>query len=608
LSFFTVGERYRDQYQIETVEPFFLGEWATATVGEEKVYLQHAQLQKPAPPRAIQQYLSLRNHPLILPYTQVFSEERSLVFIRPYVPYRERLDKTVTRGEVDEDLILAWVRSLFPVEEVLKEKPLRMYTLLHPANIGVTEEGRLQVLFCGVDGRTLPNPVIDWGNFLYMLFTRRMLEEPMKKLPPDVDFPKPLGRLIQRSFNRPARYVSSQLDIYEKRRHSKGVLDLFRRPVGKKETSASPPPVPGSSVASDGTEQKSPSIPVYHPEPPSEPSHVLRQRLEQARRAKLETEQKQAPVKANGSNKEEAERQARLRAEQILRKRLERQRHEQEEAERRAQEEAERQARLEAERMERERQEQEWEAEEEAERRAQEEAERQARLEAERMERERQEQEWEAEEEAERRAQEEAERQARLEAERMERERQEQEWEAEEEAERRAQEEAERQARLEAERMERERQEQEWEAEEEAERRAQEEAERQARLEAERMERERQEQDWEAEEEADRRAQEEAERQARLEAERMERERQEQEWEAEEEAERRAQEEAERQARLEAERMEREHLEQLAREEAERHRQQQEIWARRRRLEKERQAHDAIAKQLDEYVKHVFNR
>ncbi|MDR6225856.1 hypothetical protein JOE21_001854, partial [Desmospora profundinema] len=469
MSFFTVGERYRDQYQIETVEPFFQGEWATATVGGEKVYLQHTQLQKPAPPRAIQQYLSLKNHPLILPYTQVFSEERSLVFIRPYVAYRERLNETVARGGVDEDTILEWVRTLFPVEDVLKEKPLRMYTLLHPSNIGMTEEGQLQILFCGVDGRTLPDPVIDWGNLLYMLFTGHMLDEPIKKLPPETNFPKPLGRFIQRSFNRPSRYVSSQLETYLKRRDSKGVLDhLLRRSGVKKEASSAPPMQvePSSSEAvkkQDQTQSESqadiPPVPSYHPDPPSHSSSVLQQRLEQARKAKLEAEQRERErlkrQEESGETKEqaqeEAEHQARLKAEQIVRKRLEREAAKRAEAERRTQEEAERQARLERERLERKAAEQ-----AEAERRAQEEAERQARLEAEQMEREHLERKAAEQAEAERRTQEEAERQARLEAEQMEREHLERKAEEQAEAERRAQEEAERQARLEAEQMERE--------------------------------------------------------------------------------------------------------------------------------------------------------
>ncbi|SDC05892.1 hypothetical protein SAMN04488112_102239, partial [Melghirimyces thermohalophilus] len=279
MSFFNIGELYRDTYHIEHVEPFFEGELAVASAEGKRYFLQHVRLQKPAPPRAIQQYLSLKNHPLIVPYLQVFSEERSLVTIRPYVPFKERLHQRVARGELEEDQIIAWVRSLFPVEKVLKEKPLRMYTLLHPANIGVTETGELQVLYCGVEGRTLPDPKMDWGNLLYMLFSGNLVDEPLKKLPSEADFPKQLAKLIQKSFNRPAESVASQLDSYLKKRDSTSLFDqLFKRSgSAKKEPDSTPSP---SAAESDRSSQ-------------TEGSSLLQQRLEQERQAREKQERQE---------------------------------------------------------------------------------------------------------------------------------------------------------------------------------------------------------------------------------------------------------------------------------------------------------------------------
>ncbi|GGA50956.1 hypothetical protein GCM10007416_25160 [Kroppenstedtia guangzhouensis] len=500
MAFFSVGDNYRGTYQIEYVEPFFEGELAVASSEGERFFLQLTRLQKPAPPRAIQQYLSLKDHPLIVPYLQVYSEERSLVMIRPFVSFTERLHERIARGGLEEDQILDWVKRLFPVEETLKEKPLRMYTVLHPANIGLTESGGVQVLYCGVEGRTLPDPQVDWGNLLYMLFSGKMLDQPIKKLPPDHGFSKPLEKLIQRSFHRPANSVASNLESYLKKRDSKGFFDFLKPKSTSKGNKAPKIPPSVESPSDSAAPEKSPS------EGPS--SDVLRRRLEETRRAQEEA----ARQEQERREREEAERRAReeaARQEQERREREEAERRAREEAarqeqERREREEAERRAREEAARQEQERLERERREREEAERRAREEA---ARQEQERLERERRER-----EEAERRAREEA---ARQEQERLERERRER-----EEAERRAREEA---ARQEQERLERERRER-----EEAERRAREEA---ARQEQERLERERRER-----EEAERRAREEA---ARQEQERLERERRER-----EEAERRAREEA----------------------------------------------------------------
>ncbi|SMO75743.1 hypothetical protein [Melghirimyces algeriensis] len=459
MSFFTVGETYRDIYRIEHVEAFFEGELAIAATEKDRFYLQYIRLQKPAPPRAIQQYLSLK-HDLIVPYLQVYSEERSLVMIRPYVPFKERLHERIQRGGMEEDEIFTWVQRLFPVEEVLIQQPLQMYPLLHPANIGITAAEDLQILFCGVEGRTLPKADMDWGNLLYMLFSGNLIDEPIKKLPKDADFPKQLTKLIQKSFNRKADYVSSQVDSYLKRGSGWFPFRIKKSSEEKKETSK--PETSNESVTA------------------SRSTSLLQQRLaetdwdrEREEKERLERERRE---------QEERERLERERREQEERERLEQERREQEEKERL---ERERREREERERLERERREREERERLEQERREQEEKERlererREREERERLERERREREERERLEQERREQEEKERLERERREREERERLEQERREQEEKERLEQE---RHEQEEKERLEQERHEQEEKECLERERREREERERLKRAE-----------------------------------------------------------------------------------------------------------------------------
>jgi len=67
-SFFTVGQRYRDRYVIESAQAFLDGELAVARTDEnERFYLQWTKLKKATKSLVIQQYRSL-NHPLVLPF------------------------------------------------------------------------------------------------------------------------------------------------------------------------------------------------------------------------------------------------------------------------------------------------------------------------------------------------------------------------------------------------------------------------------------------------------------------------------------------------------------------------------------------------------------
>ncbi|GGE26978.1 hypothetical protein GCM10011571_31480 [Marinithermofilum abyssi] len=315
MSFFTVGELYRDTYHIQHVEPFFNGEWAVAESEGNLFYLQHAQLQKPAPPRSVQQYLAL-SHPMILPYQQVYTEERSLVFIRPYEPIEERLDQRIHRGGLDEDQILDWVKSLLELEPLLKGQPLPMYTLLHPGNIVILPNGSLQVWYCGVSGRTLPDPTLDWGSLLYMMFTGRLLDEPITKLSGDEGFSKHLNRLIQRSFKHDANHVRDQIETYLRKRDSTSLFDsLFGRSKPKERSKPAPSDTKGASLRQLSLEEEA-------------------ERREQERLAREEAERReQERLAREEAERREQERLARKEAERREQERLAR-----EEAERREQE------------------------------------------------------------------------------------------------------------------------------------------------------------------------------------------------------------------------------------------------------------------------------
>lgn len=226
LSLFHVGERYRDLYQVEYVVRFFDGELAVARKDSVRYYLQSAHLQKQAPSRAITQYRSLK-HPLIIPFEEVYTEERSIVFIRPYVPIHP-LRETVSTREVNEDQVIQWVKQLLILEKELKSKPMKMYLLLDPRNIGLTEDGELKVFFCGIENITAQPKTLDWGSFIYSLLTGGYLEEKIDKVPADFGSSKWMIRLIQRSLgNDSPESVLSHIENYERKKEGKGLFGIL---------------------------------------------------------------------------------------------------------------------------------------------------------------------------------------------------------------------------------------------------------------------------------------------------------------------------------------------------------------------------------------------
>ncbi|SEN66892.1 hypothetical protein [Lihuaxuella thermophila] len=442
MAFFHVGERYRDSYYIEHAVPFFDGELAIAQSDSQRYYLQSAHLQKQAPARAIQQYRSL-NHPLVIPFLEVYTEERSLVFIRPYVSIQP-LSEAISTGQVDEDQVVEWGKQLLQLASQLQSMPIPMYLLLDPRNIGLTDDGDLKVFFCGLQRITSQKLTLDWGTFFYCLLSGQYLEEPIDKVPEDLPVSKHMIRLIQKSLkNSSVDSVRSQIDAYEKRKHGKSLFSrLFGgekkeepRPQSSSSGQKVIPPVQRSESPSDRIQAAQPTVSKEETPNELEQQHLeqirleyerrqqelleqLRRQQEELERLERERREKERLEKELQRAREERERLERERREQEERERLERERREQEERERL---ERERREQEERERLERERREQ-----EERERL---ERERREREERERLERERREQEERERLERERREREERER-ALQELERLKRERME--WERKE--------------------------------------------------------------------------------------------------------------------------------------------------------------------------------
>ncbi|TCS92829.1 hypothetical protein [Hazenella coriacea] len=481
MSLFNVGEKYRNSYTIEHVVPFFDGELAISHLDSKRYYLQSAHLKKQAPSRAIQQYRSL-NHPLVIPFTEVYTEDRSLVFIRPYCSIKP-LHEVVMKEDIAEDTIVQWGKQLLLLAAELKTKAMPMYLLTDPRNIGLDEEtDELKVLFCGVEHITALRSTLDWGTFFYSLVSKEHLEGPIDKVPNDLEGSKHLHRLIQKSLqNNSIDSILSHIEVYEKKRKKGGILD-FLLGGGKKEKESS-----NEATLNEDAQNSSPSIEppstlpsrpeqIVGPEPtladPRKSTDVeyldkLRRELERKQQEEIERQRLQMELEMERQRQEflkelEKERgiRERLEQERLKQKRLEQTSTSENDVEQESlEQESLEQESLEQESLEQERLEQE---------RLEQERLEQERLEQERLERERLEQE---------RLEQERLEQERLEQERLEQERLEQE---------RLEQERLEQERLEQERLERERLEQE---------RLERERLEQERLEQERLERERRE--WE---------------------------------------------------------------------------------------------------------------
>lgn len=139
---FQQGENYRG-YLIESIFDTPFGKWGTSSNEEgERIYLQHVPLLKPPPQHLIRQYLLL-DHPLIIPYLQVYQESDALVFIRPYI-----LLESIHRIP-NEEMVNRWFDHLLDLDTYLEIQPIPMKPVYHPENIGITDKGELRIFLCG---------------------------------------------------------------------------------------------------------------------------------------------------------------------------------------------------------------------------------------------------------------------------------------------------------------------------------------------------------------------------------------------------------------------------------------------------------------------------
>lgn len=140
---FQQGGSYRG-YSIERIISTPFGEWALAfDEAKGKVYLQYIPLLKSPPQRLIRQYLLL-DHPLIIPYLQVYQESDALVFVRPYI-----LLESLIHRSPNEETAKNWCDQLLELETYLEIQPIPMRVVYHLENIGVTDKGELRVFLCG---------------------------------------------------------------------------------------------------------------------------------------------------------------------------------------------------------------------------------------------------------------------------------------------------------------------------------------------------------------------------------------------------------------------------------------------------------------------------
>jgi hypothetical protein len=211
---FREGERYQNSYLIEKVIPFFDGELAIAQYNSKRYYLQSALMLKPVPSHAIQQYLSL-DHPLVIPYIDVFTEDEYLVFVRDYLPIRP-LPRVIQEQGVSEEKFIQWAKQLVDLEDHLRDLHIPMYLQKDPRNIGVTSDGNLQVIFCGLRQITSYETTVDWGMFFVSLLCGYLPEGNLQQTINSLEVSKPLVRVIEKSLNSyQTNRIRSLLDRYE---------------------------------------------------------------------------------------------------------------------------------------------------------------------------------------------------------------------------------------------------------------------------------------------------------------------------------------------------------------------------------------------------------
>jgi hypothetical protein len=199
VSVFRNGVKYKDRYLVEKVVPFFEGELAIAKYDGKRYYLQSAKLQRPASPRVIQQYLML-DHPLVIPYDEVYPDGKYIVTIRPYFAIQPLPQYVASKG-LDEDQFIHWASQLLDLDQQLQNYSLPMYLLKDPRNIGISSEGKLKVIFCGVEQVTTYEPSVDWGTFFISLLKGRIPSGNVKSVIPELHVSSALEKFLEKAID-----------------------------------------------------------------------------------------------------------------------------------------------------------------------------------------------------------------------------------------------------------------------------------------------------------------------------------------------------------------------------------------------------------------------
>lgn len=199
MSVFRNGVKYKDRYLVEKVVPFFEGELAIAKYEGKRYYLQSSKLLRPASPRVIQQYLML-DHPLVIPYDEVYPDGKYIVTIRPYFAIQPLPQYVASKG-LDEDQFIHWASQLVDLDQQLQNYSLPMYLLKDPRNIGISSEGKLKVIFCGVEQVTTYEPSVDWGTFFISLLKGRIPSGNIRSVIPELHVSSALENFLEKSID-----------------------------------------------------------------------------------------------------------------------------------------------------------------------------------------------------------------------------------------------------------------------------------------------------------------------------------------------------------------------------------------------------------------------
>lgn len=225
LSVFTVGKRFMGEYMVEHVVPFFNGELAISKAFDESYFLQLVHLERTVTTiefERIRRLYEELDHPLLIPFYDLFLEQNALVMVYPYQPL-QLLPEVVSRSGVEEEQIVGWIKDLIDLEIYLRSRSIPMFYVKDPRNVGLNAQGELKILYSGVDEVT-PYPLdLNWGSFVYSIMSGQFLESSLQKMPSKHTLSRPLARLVQKCFKaKSLMSMQAHFDQYLKRKKSKG--------------------------------------------------------------------------------------------------------------------------------------------------------------------------------------------------------------------------------------------------------------------------------------------------------------------------------------------------------------------------------------------------